>query len=53
MVKDGVKGKVILVTSTAALIGYGGNAQYVATKFALRGNSLIIVYNSVLWDQNE
>jgi 3-dehydrosphinganine reductase len=39
MIKDQIRGKIVFVTSTAALIGYAGNSQYVATKFALRGEN--------------
>ncbi|KAG0057181.1 3-dehydrosphinganine reductase [Gryganskiella cystojenkinii] len=37
MVQTGVKGKIVMVSSTMGLIGFAGYASYAPTKFALRG----------------
>jgi len=37
MVATGVKGKVVMVSSTMGLIGFAGYSSYSPTKFALRG----------------
>ncbi|KAG0233132.1 3-dehydrosphinganine reductase [Actinomortierella wolfii] len=37
MIRDGVKGKIVLVSSTMGLIGFAGYAAYAPTKFALSG----------------
>ncbi|KAF9404947.1 3-dehydrosphinganine reductase, partial [Podila epigama] len=37
MVETGVKGKIVMVSSTMGLIGFAGYSSYVPSKYALRG----------------
>ena len=37
MVKEGIKGRLVLVSSTLGLMGLIGYSSYAPTKFALRG----------------
>ncbi|KAG0032968.1 3-dehydrosphinganine reductase [Podila clonocystis] len=37
MVETGVKGKIVLVSSTMGLVGFAGYSSYIPSKYALRG----------------
>lgn len=37
MIKDGVHGRIVMISSVLGLFGLVGYAQYVPTKYALRG----------------